>query len=127
MSESVDPTDFTPEGIKRIITANGDLLDEWHAERGLTTERMEMKARIAFLESQNAELRAKLEEALRVIEPFVAAFNKRRDHYARRYKDRSLGYANFDKMPDRWPMEAITFTMGQFRAAARFDRGTETE
>ncbi len=49
MSESDDLSDLTPEGIKRLISKSGDMLDEWHAERGLTTERMEMKAHIATL------------------------------------------------------------------------------
>lgn len=51
------------------------------------------------------------------LEPFVTEFTTRRDAYARRYKDRDLGYANFDKMPDRWPMEKCPFNMGVFRRA----------
>lgn len=52
-----------------------------------------------------------------VLAPFVGPFVRRRDAYARRYSDTVLGYANFDKMPDRWPMEKIEFLMGEFRAA----------
>ena len=56
-----------------------------------------------------------LEEAL---EPFAEAFERRRDFYARRrHADEAIGYANFDKMPDSWPMEKMDFNMGDFRRA----------
>jgi hypothetical protein len=57
---------------------------------------------------------AELEGAL---EPFVKAFEVRRDSYSKRHADRDLGYANFDKMPDDWMMEKIAFNMGVFRHA----------
>jgi hypothetical protein len=66
----------------------------------------------------NAE--AALAEARKVIEPFVTAFENRRHIYSKRYKDRDLGYANFDKMPDNWPMDGIKFSMGKFRSLSRW-------
>ncbi len=62
-------------------------------------------------------LTAILGEAEKALEPFDAAFNARRDAYSLRHKDRALGYANFDKMPDAWPMEKIELSMGDFRRA----------
>ncbi|KQZ49760.1 hypothetical protein ASD54_12550 [Rhizobium sp. Root149] len=67
-----------------------------------------------------AAAEARLEEALKVIEPFAKAFEKARITYSKRYSDITLGEANFDKMPDIWPMDTLTFNMGQFRAARRF-------
>ncbi len=55
-----------------------------------------------------------LERALRL---FVDVFEKRRDFYAQRYADHDLGYANFDKMPDHWPMEKVILSMGDYRLA----------
>jgi hypothetical protein len=70
-----------------------------------------LQARVAELEGENA----RLWEAMR---PFCLAFETRRDAYANRYvSDRELGYANFDKMPDEWIMEHISFDMGTFRRA----------
>jgi hypothetical protein len=63
---------------------------------------------------------AALAEARKVIEPFVTAFENRRHIYSKRYKDRDLGYANFDKMPDNWPMDGIKFSMGKFRSLSRW-------
>lgn len=58
-----------------------------------------------------------LEEAAK---PFVKYFNDRRDFYIRRHgKNGGIGAANFDKMPDDWPMENATFTMGDFRKLSR--------
>lgn len=85
------------------------------AADALLEERSAREATITALEAENKRLR----EAL---EPFVAAFEKRRDAHSRRYKDQSLGYANFDKMPDKWPMETIEFSMGTFRRARDISR-----
>lgn len=53
------------------------------------------------------------------IKPFADAFLKKRIEYAKRYgADVEIGFKNFDKMPDKWKMEGITFSMGTFRHAA---------
>lgn len=57
------------------------------------------------------------DEAREALQPFVHAFEARRDFYSLRHRDRDLGYANFDKMPGHWPMENITFSMDEFRRA----------
>lgn len=60
------------------------------------------------------------------LKPFVNAFERRREAYSKRYGDRQeLGYANFDKMPDAWDMETISFTMGAFRRARALIQGDE--
>jgi len=58
----------------------------------------------------------KMVEAL---EPFAAAFEAARERYIRRYRDNAeIGAANFDKMPDEWPMDLpVPFRMGQYRKA----------
>lgn len=52
------------------------------------------------------------------LKPFVAAFENARLSYSKRYQDNDLGFKNFDKMPDNWPMEKLQFDMGTFRRAA---------
>lgn len=58
-----------------------------------------------------------LQKALEALEPFAVWFDRRRELYSKRYAHPDLGYQNFDKMPDRWPMEECAFTMGVFRTA----------
>ena len=68
-----------------------------------------------LIEAQDARIKA-LEAALK---PFADAFLKKRIEYAKRYgADVEIGFKNFDKMPDKWKMEGITFSMGTFRHAA---------
>ena len=86
---------------------------------GLMVSLEQRAAEITRLQAENASLREQVEKAREALEPFVDAFERRRDGYSKRYADRELGYANFDKMPDKWPMEKIEFSMGQFRAARR--------
>jgi len=65
--EGIPEDDFTPDGIKRVISGNNDMLDAWYAARGITTKRMEMKAEIASLiadRAAQAERMARLDEAL---------------------------------------------------------------
>ena len=103
---------FTKSGIIEIAVRNPNVsswMTEWE-NRALKAE-----ATISALEADNKRLRE-------AVEPFVVAFEKRRDAHSRRYKDQSLGYANFDKMPDKWPMEKIEFTMGDFRRARDLSR-----
>lgn len=67
------------------------------------------------VEWQAARIKA-LEAALK---PFADAFLKKRIEYAKRYgADVEIGFKNFDKMPDKWKMDGITFSMGTFRTAA---------
>lgn len=61
MADEDDFADFTLDGVKQLITANNDALDEWNAVRGIRTERMDMKDAIVRLEVENRDLRAKLE------------------------------------------------------------------
>ena len=63
------------------------------------------------------ELTRLLGEAERALEPFASAFEQKRESYSRRYQDQQLGYTNFDKMPDSWPVEKLTFSMGRYRTA----------
>jgi len=79
---------------------------------------MEERKRVEALQRENADLR----EALK---PFVSSFEARRHAYSKRYSDRDLGYANFDKMPDEWAMEHISFNMGVFRRARALLGGSE--
>ena len=74
-----------------------------------------------------SEAAADIERLEAALEPFVKAFESRRDAHSKRYRDRDLGYANFDKMPDAWPMEAITFKMGAFRRARNTLKGGEDD
>lgn len=61
---------------------------------------------------------AKLAQAVEALEPFVSSFEAAREAHGRRYgKDEAIGLANFDKMPDRWPMAHLKFDMGTFRRA----------
>lgn len=69
----------------------------------------ELAARIEALE-------AKLDALVKAAEPFAIAAEQVRVGYASRYSDKDLGFANFDKMPDHWPVERCVFTMGDFRA-----------
>lgn len=48
--------DFAPEGIKQLVSDHMDMLDQWHASRGIVTERAEMKATIASLTAKLAEI-----------------------------------------------------------------------
>lgn len=57
-------------------------------------------------------------EMLAALEPFAKAHHDARERYARRYENRDLGRANFDNMPDIWPLEKVEFTMGDMRKAA---------
>lgn len=53
------------------------------------------------------------------LDPFADAYLRKRIEYAKRYgADVEIGFKNFDKMPDKWKMEGITFSMGTFRHAA---------
>lgn len=64
------------------------------------------------------DLKAKLAQAVEAMEPFVQAFDGARESYVQRYgKDAEVGLANFNKMPDRWAMDRLTFDMGTFRRA----------
>lgn len=62
------------------------------------------------------------------LEPFVAAFEAARERYVRRYRDKAeIGAANFDKMPDEWPVSLpAPFRMGQYRKARAILTGSET-
>lgn len=68
-------------------------------------------------ETETRDPSALLLEAEKALEPFAKAFEKARESYSKRYSDYALGAANFDKMPDRWAMDNLTFNMGHFRAA----------
>ena len=69
----------------------------------------------ALIESQAERIKA-LEAGL---DPFADAYLRKRIEYAKRYgADVEIGFKNFDKMPDKWKMEGITFSMGTFRHAA---------
>lgn len=90
-----------------------DMIDAF--ERiGLSLDRIDRKAEC--LEADNARLRGLLERAGKVIAPFSDGFASARDDYSRRYANGKIGYENFDKMPDQWPMEKLLFNMGEFRA-----------
>jgi hypothetical protein len=59
-----------------------------------------------------------LEQMRAALEPFAKEFEDRRDAYIRRYpRHPAVGANNFDAMPDSWPMEKLTFTMGDLRRA----------
>ena len=74
----------------------------------------------AALVAAEAEI-LRLREALR---PFAEGFEQRRIEYANRYANNNLGLANFDKMPDKWELQSLLFTMGDFRRArAALDGG----
>lgn len=50
--------------------------------------------------------------------PFVSAFNEAQEKYvARYYGNADTGLENFNKMPDSWAMDGITFSMGDYRRA----------
>jgi chromosome segregation ATPase len=53
----MDPTKSLLRSIKDTISRNNDMLDEWNAERGIRTERMDMKDEIATLRAENEQLR----------------------------------------------------------------------
>ena len=66
-----------------------------------------------------ARIAAGLSKALlAAVKPFADAFADARQSYARRYGkgNESIGLSNFDAMPDGWPMDGLTFKMGEFRA-----------
>ena len=70
---------------------------------------------VAYIKAQDERIKA-LEAGLK---PFADAFLKKRTEYAKRYgADVEIGFKNFDKMPDKWEMDGITFSMGTFRTAA---------
>lgn len=71
----------------------------------------------AGFDEAKEQARDEIERLRQALKPFVDAFEKRRDAYSHRYKDCELGYANFDKMPNHWPMESVVFTMSAFRDA----------
>lgn len=77
----------------------------------------EAAAAIESLDALRIEaLEAKLDALVKAAEPFAIAAEQVRVGYASRYSDKDLGFANFDKMPDHWPVERCVFTMGDFRA-----------
>jgi hypothetical protein len=53
----MDPTKSLLRSIKDTISRNNDLLDGWNAERGIRTERMDMKDELATLRAENEQLR----------------------------------------------------------------------
>ena len=63
--------------------------------------------------------RATVEAVREALKPFVVDFEKAAEGYAARYgKNGDIGISNFDKMPDEWTMDRLTFSMGDFRKAA---------
>jgi hypothetical protein len=74
------------------------------------------EASAANLAAAVAASEAKLCEAQRVLEPFVAEFERRREAYLRR-GERQIMEGNFDRMPDHWPVSKFNITMGQCRTA----------
>lgn len=86
---------------------NGRAWGDTHAEAVAAWNRRPL------LSSPRVEEVRRLREALA---PFALAFERARERYAKRYPDKDLGYSNFDKMPDSWPMDGIAFNMGAFRA-----------
>lgn len=96
-----------------------EVLDELYALRETALQLEAMKREMAEKDERIVALGAGLK-------PFVNAFERRREAYSKRYGDRQeLGYANFDKMPDAWDMETISFTMGAFRRARALIQGDE--
>lgn len=81
-------------------------------------KRFEATERAETAEARSESLSRDLAEARAALEPFVRAFDTAREKHGRRYgKDAAVGLKNFDKMPDRWPMDHLTFDMGTFRRA----------
>lgn len=73
---------------------------------------------IRLLVERATAAEALLKDAEKVLEPFVTAFNNAHTKYAARYGDAvEIGFERFNTMPDSWPMDNITFSMGDFRAA----------
>ena len=70
-------------------------------------------------ETRADALQAEVDRVRKALKPFVDAFEARRNAYSKRYQNQALGYKNFDKMPDMWPMEKITFNMSDFRRACQ--------
>lgn len=107
----------------------------WHLRQGWALEKAEQiialvmsdsgtkrtlehwRQEVGKLHSQIAAKDAELSRLREALEPFVKAFERRRDAYSKRHADCDLGYANFDKMPDEWAMEQIAFKMGAYRRA----------
>lgn len=120
------------EGIKRLSEEEEICGETMSEEDAFDLVRMAAKlaeyekANVAYVDANTALIaratatEARLKEALKVIEPFAKAFEKARTTYSKRYSDITLGETNFDKMPDSWSMDTLTFNMGQFRAASRF-------
>jgi hypothetical protein len=84
--------------------------EEWRRRREAEASRDVEKAVTDTLKRENEAMR-------KALEPFCLAFERRRDAYSKRYKDRDLGYANFDKMPDDWAIEKVAFNMGDYSRA----------
>lgn len=71
-----------------------------------------------YWEGRYRDEAAQKETLREALKPFVSAFERRRESYSKRYPtDRELGYANFDKMPDDWAMEKLSFNMLAYRRA----------
>ncbi|MFN3321310.1 MAG: hypothetical protein ACK43M_21420 [Allorhizobium sp.] len=98
---------------------------EWHDLKAKVRELEELVAEYRdhsrpYWQARAEAAEALLKESREALEPFVSAFQKRRVTYAARHSDHvEIGFSNFDKMPDEWPMDTIVFTMGDFRRAAR--------
>lgn len=110
-------------GLLRALTgADDDIANAVIAEidKAMSESLPALARKAEALERDNADLR----EALK---PFVSSFEARRYAYSKRYSDRDLGYANFDKMPDGWAMEHISFNMGVFRRARALLGGSDAE
>lgn len=58
------------------------------------------------------------EQLAEALEPFVREFERHVERYLRRGQ-REVMQANFDRMPDNWPVEGFKVTMGECRRARR--------
>lgn len=101
----------------QIVDARG-LADVSSDEFVALNELISKAERTEEAESALTAKDSELAEARAALEPFVRAFDTAREKHGRRYgKDAAVGLKNFDKMPDRWPMDHLTFDMGTFRRA----------
>ncbi len=98
------------DDLVRKLESPANVFYEYAADDGAM-----LREAAAALTSAKAEIE-RLKEALR---PFTDAFEEAREKYSARYgEDWKIGLSNFDKMPDHWSMEQLTFSMGVFRRAA---------
>ncbi len=70
--EELNPEDFTPEGMERVVTDSSDMFDDWFAARGHVTYRRRLRNQRDALAARVAVQEAALKNARGLLDTPIA-------------------------------------------------------